>query len=499
MPCLNERQSIPGAIMKINSGITLALVLAASLVCPHLSADTITEKNVEKARAVIEAAVAAHGGEAGLDSIETMIVKHDSIGYAVDQSRGTEAPWDETKQPGLDAIEFGSDVFYTYNEFDGSGFQGVNATIIDGKDSYQIDHRAGTLQRISEPDYDTTSGPFIRVTATALVRTLGDRAGNAHYLGEATVDDVTYDVVGFSMAVGPAISLYFDQEDHLLRRSERVLPNFGLVQYEWSDYEEIDGFTVAKTFRFYFNGDLNIHRKLVDVRFNEPLDELLAVNDDLLEIDELTPDELSRQEIADDVWLIGGNGTYAMFVDMGDYIFAAGGIAGIPERIESLREVVGEKPIRYGMLTHHHFDHVVGVQPYESIDATIIAAKAHEKIARRAAADDDALKLKTVEDRMTLTGDNRTVEIIDIGPTAHSEHLLVAYLPDEGILFEADHFALPRVGPIPPAVESTRSFAAALRRLELDVEYILSAHSPKAATMDDLQTAISTMVSQATQ
>jgi glyoxylase-like metal-dependent hydrolase (beta-lactamase superfamily II) len=186
-----------------------------------------------------------------------------------------------------------------------------------------------------------------------------------------------------------------------------------------------------------------------------------------------------------------------MFVDMGDYIFAAGGTAGIPDRIESLREVTGDKPIRYGMMTHHHFDHVMGVQPYEAVNATLITTSAHEAIVRRAAADGENLKLKTVDGRMTLEGENRTVEIIDIGPTAHTEHLLVAYLPDEGILFEADHFALPRVGPIPPAVESTRSFAAALRRLELDVEQILSAHSPKIATMDDLQTAISTMVSKA--
>ena len=84
-----------------------------------------------------------------------------------------------------------------------------------------------------------------------------------------------------------------------------------------------------------------------------------------------------------------------------------------------------------------------------------------------------------------------------IGPTAHTEHLLVAYLPDEGILFEADHFALPRVGPIPPAVTSTQSFAEALGREELGVKLILSAHSPKAATMDDLRVALEKEVFQA--
>ena len=52
---------------------------------------------------------------------------------------------------------------------------------------------------------------------------------------------------------------------------------------------------------------------------------------------------------------------------------------------------------------------------------------------------------------MSIEGGGRVVEILDIGPTAHTEHLLVAYLPEEGTLFEADHFALPASGPIPPA------------------------------------------------
>ena len=485
--------------MRIKTGMTLGAMLATSLFCAEIAAQTITEKNVEKARAVIDAAVQAHGGDLGLDAVRTMIVEHDSIGYAVDQSRGTEAPWDEQDQDGLDAIDFENEVFYTYNEFNGGGFQGLNTNIVNGDDSYQIDHRAGTVQRVAEPDYDTTSGPFVRVTATALVKTLSARAGNAYYLGAESIDDVDYDVVGFSMEVGPAISLYFDKKEHLLRRSERVLPNFGLVRYEFADYEELGGVPYAKTFRFYFNDDLNILRRSTDVRINEPLDTLLALDSDLTEIEELTPDPLSRQEVADGVWLIGGSQTYAMFVDMGNYVLAVGGTAGIPDRIESLREVVDDKPIRYGMMTHHHFDHVMGVSAYEAEGATVIAPAAHEAIVRRAAADGDALKFKKVDSRMTLKGTDRKVEIIDIGPTAHTEHLLVAWLPEEGILFEADHFGLPRTGPIPPAVESTRDFAAALRRLELDVQKILSAHSPKVASMDDLRRAVDQLVSQAAQ
>lgn len=477
----------------LNAG--LAGLLAASLA----SAGTITEKNVERAQAVIDAAVKAHGGADGLGALETLLIEHDTVIYAVDQSRGAEPPWDEGESRGFDAIDLDAPAYVARTATVSGGFEGLNGTIINGDESYRLDYRAGTVAKIAEPDLDTTSGPFVRVTPALLVRSLSERAANAHYLGETTVDGVDYDVVGFSMTVGPAISLYFDREKHLLRRSERVIPNLGLAQYEFHDYEVVDGIPFARRFRFYFNGDLNIDRSIESVAVNEPLDDVLVVDANLESIPAQQPDPLTRREVADGVWLIGGNGTYAMFVDMGDYLFAAGGTAGIPERIASLREVAGDKPIRYGMLTHHHFDHVLGVKPYEAEGATVIGAAAHEAIARRAAEDGDGLDFEAVEDRIALESGGRVIEVIDLGPTAHTEHLLVAYLPEEGILFEADHFAMPRVGPIPPAVPATRTFAAQLARRNLEVRQLLSAHSPKVGTMADLETALETEVFEARQ
>ena len=233
------------------------------------------------------------------------------------------------------------------------------------------------------------------------------------------------------------------------------------------------------------------------MRVNEPLDSLLEVPQDLVSIPEVQPDPLSRQELSEGVWLIGGDGTYAMFVDMGDYIFAAGGTAGIPDRIDLLREVVGDKPLRYGMMTHHHFDHVLGVPVYEEEGATVIASTAHERVVRRAATSGETLELQLVDEKMVLEGDGRRVEIIDIGPTAHTEHLLVAWLPEEGILFEADHFAMPAAGPVPPAVSSTKTFAAAVADHGLDVKRFVSAHSAKPGTPADLEQALQTKEYQA--
>ena len=474
-----------------------SLALAAVLTLGVAHAQNFTQQNTDKAKKIIDAAIEAHGGAALVDDLKTLIIENETLTSLVDQSRGTEAPWDQSPSSGYDAVDFDNSIYVNYNEGSGGGFETRAKTIINGEDSYQVNYRAGTVSRIAEPDFDTTSGPFFRVTPTILLRTLKAREANAHYLGETTVDGVDYNVIGFSMAVGPAISLYFEKETNFLRRSERVLPNFGLVEYRFDDYQTEGEVPYNRKFTFFFNGQRNIERKIKSIRVNASLDELIEPEEALVAIPETVPDALARQEIADGVWLIGGTGTYAMFVDMGEYIFAAGGTAGIPDRIELLREVVGDKPIRYGMMTHHHFDHVLGVPVYEQEGATVIAARAHERIMRRKAANGELLDLELVDGRMTLETDSQTVEIIDIGPTAHAEHVLVAYLPEEGILFEADHFGLPLVGPTPPATSSTKSFAAALARQDLSVQKILSAHSPRVATPDDLQTALEREVFQA--
>jgi len=474
--------------MKTRSTLALMGLLAASLV----HAENFTEANTDRAKALIDAAVEAHGGDAMMDDLRTLVVKTRTVNYSVDQSRGTEAPWDTSVNDSIDVIDIENSIFVNHAKGTGGGFENHNRTIINDEESYQLNYRAGTVARIGEPDFATTSGPFVRVTPALLIRTLKEREANAHFLGETTIDGTDYNIVGFSMTVGPAISLYLEKGTNLLRRSERVFPGFGLVEYRFDDYETRNEVPFNRSFTLYLNGDVNLEREIKSLDVNVPIDDYLAVPEKFVSIPEVQPDPLSRQELSEGVWLIGGNGTYAMFVDMGDYIFAAGGTAGIPERIDSLREVVGDKPVRFGMMTHHHFDHVLGVTAYEEEGATVIAAKDHERIVRRAAESGETLEVQLVDDKFVLENEGRRVEILDIGPTAHTEHLLVAWLPEEGILFEADHFAMPAVGPVPPAVTSTKTFAKALEKHDFDVKLIASAHSARPGTPEDLARALQT-------
>ncbi|MFK7958431.1 MAG: MBL fold metallo-hydrolase [Lysobacterales bacterium] len=468
----------------------LRTVLLALLIFPcwQAIAQNLTERNVARVNEIIEAAEQAHGGEQ-LSALTSMRVKTRDVNYAVGQSLKPTPPWDKNRSEGFAAVDLENRIFVNQTQGEGGGFDFRNGTIINGDKSFQVNYRSGTAQPIAEPDFDNASGPFIRVTPPLLVRQLREHLRTAHYLGQVNDGDEVFEVVAFSMAVGPSISLYFDAASHVLKRSERVFAGFGLVQYRFDDYKTVSGISVNDSFTLILNGDVNMQRSNLATEINPDLSDMLVVDPRLAVVEPIVPAPLERQELADGVYLIGGAGTYALFVEMSDHVIAIGGTAGIPARIELLREVVADKPIKYGVLTHHHSDHVVGVAPYLAAGATVVAAAAHRGAVSDAAGD-ESLRFKGVKGSLDLSDESRKVQVVDIGPTAHTEHLLVTWLPDQGVLFEADHFARPVTGPILPAVESTRSFARALKRLNLNPERIVSAHSPRPGTAAELRQAV---------
>ncbi len=453
------------------------------------SAQNLTQQSVDKAREVMNEVIEAYGGADKLNNLSGVVVKFETTNKAVNQSRKPGPPWDENKSMGKSMVNFEKQQFVTVNKNASDQQAFHNSTIIDGENSYQIDYRAKTASLIAEPNFMNSAGPFIRVTPALLVKQMMLRSHTLHYLGESDVDGRAHDVLTMVMEVGPAISLYFDRKTRLLTKSERIVGAFGLIGYRFDDYEKVDGIPFNKGFKLFQSGENNMMRNNIATTINPPTEKYIQLKENLVQVSAIQPDPVSRQKVSDGVYLIGGNGTYAMFVEMNDHVVAVGGTAGIAERIALLKEAVPNKPIKYGVLTHHHSDHIVGAQDYADEGAVIIAASAHEDVIRSATAN-KSMKIETVNKEHVLNSGDREVRILDVGPTEHSEHLLVAYLPKEGIVFQADHFGLASPGNIQPAGPATRSFADSLKRNNIKAKSILSAHSAIVATGSDLQSAI---------
>ena len=463
------------------------LISLAGLMAGALPAeDSLPLNSVNRANEIIDAAIAAHGGAEKLTALNSLAQEGAFTNYAVGQSRKPNPPWDQSTASGFNAIDFEKKIFVARNRGSAGGFDFDAANIVDGENAWQVDYRGDTVAPVAQPDFNTASGPFVRVTPALLMKQLQNRRQASNWLGVADIDGRPHDVITLVMEVGPGLGLYIDQETHMLTRMERVLPPFGQIEYRFSDYERIDGIAFNRTFQLLVNGDTSIDIVNSNTRVNVPVAEYAAVDDGLEAIPEITPDDFNLQEIAEGVFLVGGTGAYGLIVEMRDYLVAIGGTQGAAARIAEAGKHVSGKPVRYGVLTHHHSDHVPAAADYAREGATIITFRENEAVVREASGVDDA-KLEFVEERMTLTDGARSVELIDIGPTPHAEHMLIAYLPAEGIVFEADHFPQPRTGPLPPVVPVTIAFAEALAGLDLDYTMIAGAHSPRVSGPDDMR------------
>ena len=91
--------------------------------------------------------------------------------------------------------------------------------------------------------------------------------------------------------------------------------------------------------------------------------------------------------------------------------------------------------------------------------------------------------------KRVFTDGTHTVELHDIGPNPHAAQMLIAYLPKEKILYEADMLDLDvpenRVGSASVGAD-TRALSAAIERLGLAVETIVATHG-RLGTIDDLR------------
>lgn len=211
-------------------------------------------------------------------------------------------------------------------------------------------------------------------------------------------------------------------------------------------------------------------------------------------------------KLADGVYRI--NGAYnALAVEFKDYVVvveAGQNIARGQAIVDEVKKVIPNKPIRYVVNTHPHSDHAGGLAPLVAEGATIVTHRNNKKFFEQAFGAPRTLvgdnlarnrrkpKVEGIGEKRVFKDDTHSLElhhIIDSDPEmVHSDGIVVAFLPKEKILFQAD-FTLPQAGAKPnPFVQS---LGKSLARLELDFDSYLSVHNtPLQQTRTDLMTAV---------
>jgi glyoxylase-like metal-dependent hydrolase (beta-lactamase superfamily II) len=203
----------------------------------------------------------------------------------------------------------------------------------------------------------------------------------------------------------------------------------------------------------------------------------------------------TSEKLAEGVYRI--NGAYnAVAIEMADHVilFEPGGQneARSQAIFAETRKVIPNKPIRYGVITHHHFDHTGGLENAVAEGITIVTPAVNKNFLTKALSAPrtllgDALaksgKKPTIEgfagDKRVFTDATRTLELHVLQGLPHAEGLVIGWLPNEKLLIYADVFNLPvplNTVPNPPVV-GTGVFADNIERLGLQPDRIMSIHS----------------------
>ena len=206
---------------------------------------------------------------------------------------------------------------------------------------------------------------------------------------------------------------------------------------------------------------------------------------------------VETDKLAQGVYLIRGSSHNSVAVEFKDYIAIVE--APLDERrslavIEEVVRLIPNKPIRFLVNTHQHFDHIGGIRTYMHIGATIITQWKNWNFYNRdvlnyapRTLEPDMLSLwpptevaegyqwETVRENYTLTDGARTMHISYVQPLAHVEGMLMAYLPGEKIAIEADLFDSDSPLPSSPTA-ANRALYTHVRRLGLDVTTIAPIH-----------------------
>ncbi|HQZ37954.1 MAG TPA: MBL fold metallo-hydrolase [Vicinamibacterales bacterium] len=168
-----------------------------------------------------------------------------------------------------------------------------------------------------------------------------------------------------------------------------------------------------------------------------------------------SPVNVAAEALAPGVWLLAGQSHHSVLVEFDDHLMlieapqSEARTLGVMARA---RELVPGKPLTQLVSTHHHFDHSAGLRAAVAEGLTIVTQQANvayyrEAVTRPHTRRPDALArspkpiaVEGVEDARVIEDKTRRVELYRIAGSPHADTLLMAYLPRERLLVEADAF-----------------------------------------------------------
>jgi len=333
--------------------------------------------------------------------------------------------------------------------------------------------------------------------------------------GNATVEeryfnrlDRTMKVVGFKTGKY-RVTGEFDK-DNLLTRVVTWFPDpvmgDNTIEVRYTEWKDVGG---GAKFPFHIHAHQGDHPlntggrnwfdiRVTDAKVNVP-DAAVAVPDNVRNAP--APQvRVASQKLADGVWYLGGGSHNSLAVEFKDYAVVIEGPLNDARSnavIAETHKLIPNKPIRYLVNTHHHFDHLGGIRAFVAEGATVITDDRNRDFYRNvvlapqprsldpdrlsqfpfAVTGPGTLALQTFTDRYTIADGTRSIELYHVDGLNHASDMLVAYLPQSKILVNADLYSPPpQGGNLQNVGENAVVLFNNVKRLKLDVAQHVPIH-----------------------
>src|SRR5579863_7561784 len=341
-------------------------------------------------------------------------------------------------------------------------------------------------------------------------------------------------IVSFTMSTGTTGKYRVNgtiNDKNLVELTDTWFPNpvYGDMDYEmrFTKYKNFDGVQFP-TLVHVHQGDPRLNPahnyyeyNVTDVKANVPVSAIPVP--EAVRTAAVPPVKVESQKLADGVWLLGGGTHNSVLVEFKDFV----AVVEAPQNearslavIEEAGRLAPGKLLKYVVNTHHHFDHAGGLRTYLSQGTTVITHESNKEYylsimfypaARELQPDRMSLyspmymisrrpaPIETVASfaggpgggaaKYVITDGERLLEVIHVQDMAyelsdpsyaqgnHSADMLMAYLPKEKILINADLYSPPAQGsPTPTPTAGMRTLYQNMLKQKLDVDRHVPIH-----------------------